>query len=340
VRFEGWTTEDWIRFLNLWQPRATPEREPTRPRGGVIVVHEDGQILKLVHTQRGRLDPAWALDASPPDGARALALRTGQPAPLADLASAHHASWALGLRLGALDEVMERFGARVRRADDITDQALLLCTIVREMMNEGAIASWPQRLRGFPVPSAQVVLRTLDALCADGRAITLGLFDPSGLWTCFVARRRGRGFDVIAGPDELRPELGLLSGDWRRDYRHLVRAVEDRYAPLAFGCFSEVETFRTLQVDGRAGAWARAMLVRDVVLSPIPVAVGLALGADGARYAFEHVRVITNKLDPFGFLDPVLRGVRARLGTAAGDKDVTGTLGFDPMAALRALLKR
>ena len=166
------------------------------------------------------------------------------------------------------------------------------------------------------------------------------MFQDGELWTAFIARRRAANFDVIAGPDELRREMGLLAGDWRRDYRHLVRSVEERYAPLAFGCFSEVETFRSLQVDSRPGAWARAMLVRDVILSPIPVAVGLALGADSARYAFEHVRVITNKLDPFGFLDPVLRGVRARLGSAAGDKDVTGTLGFDPMAALRALLKR
>ena len=59
VRFEGWTTQDWIRFTRLWQPRATPDREPTRPRGGVIVVHEDGQVLKLLHTKHGRLDPAY-----------------------------------------------------------------------------------------------------------------------------------------------------------------------------------------------------------------------------------------------------------------------------------------
>jgi hypothetical protein len=180
----------------------------------------------------------------------------------------------------------------------------------------------------------------MDAICPAGHALALGMFKDGELWTAFVARRRGPNFDVIAGPDELRREMGLLAGDWRRDYRHFVRAVEERYAPLAFGCFSEVDTFRQLQVDGRPGAWSRAMLVRDVVLSPIPVAVRLALGVDGARFAFENLRIVTNRIDPFGFLDPVLRGVRARLGSAAGDKDVSGTLGFDPMAALRALLKR
>ena len=31
---------------------------------------------------------------------------------------------------------------------------------------------------------------------------------------------------------------------------------------------------------------------------------------------------------------------RKRLGTVAGERDVSTTLGFDPLAALRALLKR
>lgn len=339
VRFEGWTTGDWMRFVGLWQPRATPEREPTRPRGGVVVVHEDGQILKLLHTKHGRLDPASVPQPAEQAGERALALRTGQPSALGQLARAHHASWALGVRLGALDDVMERFGARARRGDDLTAQAIQLVTIVREMIGEGSIASWPQRLRGVPVPSAAVVRRTFDALCPDGRAIALGLFDAEGLWTSFVARRRDGAFDVIAGPDELRPALGLLSGDWRRDYRHLARAVEDRYAPLAFGCFAEVARFRALQTDPTPGAWTRAVAVRDIVLAPMPLAVGVGLGVDSVRYAIESLRVLTGRIVPFAAMGPMVDAARARIAKATG-KDLGALLGFDPLAALRALLER
>ncbi len=339
VRFEGFTTEDWTRFLALWKPRAAPELEPTRPRGGVIVVHEEGEILKLLHTERGRLDPTSV--APPPElaGSRALALRTGEPSALGQLARDHHASWALGVRLGALDEVMERLGAAAQRGDDLTVQALRLCTIVRDMITEGSIASWPQRLRGVPVPAPHVVRRTLDALCGDGRAIALGLFDGGGLWTCFVARRRGHAFDVIAGPDELRASLGLLSGDWRRDYRHLAAAVEDRYAPLGFGCFAELKTFRALQTDPSPGAWSRAVAVRDVLVAPMPLAVGIGIGVDGARYAFQGLRVLTERIGPLAALGPIFGAARSRVATITG-KDVGGLLGFDPMAALRALLER
>jgi hypothetical protein len=339
VRFEGFTTEDWSRFLALWKPRAAPEREPTRPRGGVIVVHEEGEVLKLLHTKRGRLDPSSA--TVPPElaGSRALALRTGQPSALGQLAREHHASWALGLRLGALDEVMERLGASVRQGDDIAIQSLLLSSIVRDMITEGAIATWPQRLRGVPVPSVNVVRRTLDALCGDGRAIVLGLFDGGGLWTSFVARRRGNGFDVLAGPDELRRSLGLLSGDWRRDYRHLAAAVEARYAPLGFGCFAELATFRALQTDPSPGAWSRAVAVRDVLVAPMPLAVGIGIGVDGARYAFQGLRVLTERIGPLAALGPLVGAARSRVATLTG-KDVGGLLGFDPMAVLRALLER
>jgi hypothetical protein len=339
VRFEGWTTEDWIRFLRLWQPRATPDREPTRPRGGVVVVHEGGEVLKLLHTRQGRLDPTSGAPPADEAGARALALHAGRASALGPLARAHHASWALGMRLGALDEVMERLGARVRRGDDLTAQSLLLVGIVRDMIAEGAIAAWPQRLRGIPVPTPQVVRRSFDAICPDERAIALGLFDAGGLWTAFVARRRGPAFDVVAGPDELRPALGLLSGDWRRDYRHLARAVEERYAPLGFGCFSELSTFRALQTDGRPGAWSRAVAVRDVVIAPMPAGVGIALGVDGARYAFQGLRVLTGRIAPLAAIGPMLDSARAQVAKRTG-KDVGALLGFNPLEALRALLQR
>ena len=286
-------------------------------------MHEDGKLRKLVHTHHGRLDPngTW-------------------PMLLPELAELHHASWALSARAGALEDVMERLGARMKRHDDLTAQALLVVQIVREMIQEGAVERWPKRLQGVPAPSEAMVHRALDAVCPDGHAMVLGLFRGGDLWTAAVARRRGQGFDVLAGPEELRPRIGLLSGDWRRDYRHLARAVEEEYAPVAMGCFAEVDRFRELQVDARPGAWGRASVVRDLILSPMPVGVRLALGADGARFAFEGFRTMVGKSDSLRRFEPLMARARARLASVAGDKDVSATLGFDPLAVLRALLRR
>jgi hypothetical protein len=324
VRFEGWTTETWTRFLHLWKPRATPDREPTRPRGGVIAIHDQGRLRKLLHTRTGRLDlrgVTW-------------------PVPLSELAEMHHASWALAAESGALEEVMERFGARLRRTDDLTAQALLVVNIAREMMQEGKVERWPMRLQGYPPPSETMVRRALDSICADGHAMVLGVFRQGELWTAAVARRRGEGFDVLAGPEDIRLRMGVLSGDWRRDYRHIARAVEEQYAPLAMGCFSEVDRFRELQVDARPGAWGRAAVVRDIILSPTPVGIRLALGADGARFAYESFRVVAGQSQTLRKLEPFMAQARKMIGEVVGDRDVSSTLGFDPLAALRALLRR
>ncbi len=228
----------------------------------------------------------------------------------------------------------------MRRGDDLTVQALLLVGIVRDMIAEGAIASWPQRLRGVPVPAPNVVRRTLDALCGDGRAIVLGLFDDGGLWTAFVARRRGarvrrdrRARRAALARSACSPATGAATTGTSR------AAVEERYAPLGFGCFAELETFRALQTDTSPGAWSRAVAVRDVIVAPMPVAVGIGIGVDGARYALQGLRVLTENIGPLAALGPMIGAARARVASITG-KDVGGLLGFDPLAVLRALLER
>jgi hypothetical protein len=324
VRFEGWTTDSWLRFLRLFRPRASSYEEGTRPRGAVLCVHEQGRLRKVLHTHKGRLDPnsiEW-------------------PTPLSDIAGAFHASWVLSLERGALDEVMERFGARVERTHDLTAQFLTLLNVFGELIDEGRIDRFPKRLAGVPVPAPSVIHRVLDSICPDHRTIVFGTYRDGDLSTALVARRRGRGFDVIAGPEELRADVGLGSGDFRRDHSLLVQAVERRYGALSFGCFAEEATLERLLTDGRPGVWGKAVALRELILAPIPTAVGLALGLDGVRLATENLRVITHRLDALGLFEPALARMRKRIGAVAGDKDLARVLGFDPMAVLRALLRR
>jgi hypothetical protein len=134
--------------------------------------------------------------------------------------------------------------------------------------------------------------------------------------------------------------MGLLSGDFRRDYRHLVSAAERLHGPISFGCFAEVGTFRALQIDPEPGAWSRAVAVRDVVLSPVPPAVGLAVGIDAVRVAAEGFRAFAAKHDTFGLFDFALQSAKKRLAGALDDSDVAAILGFEPLSVIRLLLRR
>jgi hypothetical protein len=68
--------------------------------------------------------------------------------------------------------------------------------------------------------------------------------------------------------------------------------------------------------------------------------IRLALGADGARFAFESFRTIAGQSQTLRRFEPLMSHARKRLGEAIGERDVSSTLGFDPLAALRALLRR
>lgn len=324
VRLEGFTTADWMRVLSLFRPRIPTglERDPDRPRGAVIAIHSGGKLKKLLHTEVGRL----RLD----DAQRDWPLTAEQ------LVRRHAASWGASVQMGALEEIMERFGAGARRTDDLTTQVVSLLFSARDELLAGRIDVWPQRLRGVPIPSPTVVRGTIDTICPADHVMVLGIFEAGELWTSVALRRKGAGFDRVLGPDEIRADMGLLAGDWRRDYRHLARAVEHRLGPISFGCYAQVATFRKLEVDPNPGAWARAVAVRDVILSPIPPALAIPIGIDAGRAAFSALRAVAERMDPIGVVGPAIERLK-RAVSEGGEVDV---LGFQPLEIIRRILSR
>lgn len=330
VRFEGFTHRDWQRIVDLFRPeRPDPKEVAGRaPVGFVIAVHGGGRLRKLVHSRVGRLRlddlaPDWPLSAE------AIARR-------------HDASWALSIESGALEAVMERLGARLRPHHDCNEQWLLLLSGLQEQLRTGGLDLWPQRLSGMPMPTAAMIDGSIDTVCPKGKTMLVGLFDGDALWTSIALRRGNAGFDLILGPDAIRDHLGLLSGDFRRDHRHLARAVTDLTGPLALGCFAEHQTFRALEVDPSPGAWATAVAVRDVVLSPVPPGMAVPLGLDAGRAAFSALRQVAQRMAPPGvpaadIFGPALDSV---MEMALGGRPVEDVLGFHPLEVLRKLLVR
>ncbi len=329
IRFEGFNARDYKRFLSLFKPERATRKDAeasdaaTAGEGTIVAVHDGEELRKLLHSQAGRLRlddvaPHWPLTA-------------------ASLATRHQARRAVTLKLGAIEEMMDDLGAYARRSDDATTQWLTLATLFRQQVERGNIDVWPKRLADVPVPTRGMVEGCIDMVCPRGKTMLLGLFDRGQLWTSIALRRGHEGFDLVLGPAELRRDVGLLSGDMRRDHRHLIRAATDRCGPLSFGCFAEQTTFRQLEVDPQPGAWALAVAVRDVVLHPVPPAVAIPLGLDAGWAAFDALKIVAQRFDPSGIVSPTLSALR---DVALGSRPDQAPQTFNPLDILRRLLTR
>jgi len=359
VRFEGFTTQDWTRLAQAFRPN-TPPAPPSEDqaagavvrRGGVVVVTHDERLVKLLSTKSGRVDFSGrqarasgdAESSAPPSSAPpSSALSAFEwPVSLESLAAAFDARWAVELEWGALGTLMDNWASKLSPTHDAFDQAIELIRAAGELETSGGLKAWPWTISAWPLPKQRLRLRALDAICPDGKSLLFGVFQGGSLFTCIALRRRGSGFDWILGPAALREEMGLVSGDWTRDYRHLLRAVEHSMGSVAVGCFAELHTLQRLSERDAPGGWAAAVASRDVVLAPVVPALALPLGVDAGRAAYFAIRDLAERVGVGSFFSDASPFAPAfeRVKAAVEERDVIGLLGFDPFELLRKLLAK
>lgn len=339
LRVEGFDARSWTNLISLFAPGVVTriQREPAPSdapeldakeaeddaRGGtlVIVVSESGRVRKAFHSQRGRI--------------RDLAHAT--PGELAEIGERYRARRTLLLREGAVEEIAERVANRLERGDDYVAQWLVVARTVREVIEAGLIHVWPRPFATVPIPTAGMVRRAVDSVLPDDRALVMVIWSGSTPWTGVVLRRRRGEIDLVAGPDLIARWSGPLGGDWRRDHRFVSEGVARAVAPVHLGIYAEIGSLRRLLRNPEPGAWARAVAVREVIVSPTPPYVAVAIGADAARAVAQRTTSWLGGTDAMAAISPALTYVRGRISEIAS---VTQTLGFDPLKLLASALAR
>ncbi|HLV20294.1 MAG TPA: hypothetical protein VKZ49_05415 [Polyangiaceae bacterium] len=325
VRFRGFSASSYRRLGELFGARAKAAPAAASFGRGVVALTRGERLLELVRTDSGPLachEQPW-------------------PEPLPALAARHGARYAVSIEEGAIEELMDRFGERLEPELDLLGQILLLLQIGRELEAERRLRVWPRSLQSLPVPSDWMVASAFDLLCPDGRAVALGVFDGGELWTAIAMRRKGTAVAEIVGAELLRERMGLVSGEWTRDYLHLIRACEGVVGPLGLGCFGERATLERLLQSSEPGAWSLAVAQRDIILSPAAPGVVIPLGVDLGRRAIASVLDWVQQRAPeLSGGDSALGDTWQRLRQSATQADLKVLLGFDPLKLLRSLISR
>jgi hypothetical protein len=345
IRIEGFDARTWTNLVSLFAPNVAYRTRKAPRASDAPEIDEDeleGPLagrargtLFLVVTPRGRV-----LSARHSIHGRVKGVSYHGPSSLESLATDHGARRVLVIREGAVEELVERATSRLERHDDYGAQLLTVIRAIRDAVDGGALEIWPRPFAGVPIPTAPLIGRALDGVLPDEHAMVLAVFSRGTLWS-FAALRRSEGeIDRVVGPDVVMRWTGPLGGDFRRDHRVIAEAVATNLAPVHVGIFAEVEDLTTLLRSNQPGAWARAILSREIIVHPTPPYVAVALAADGVRAAAKRTEAWlagTGALDALGQLAPLASYVRGRVGEVAS---VTSMLGFDPLKLLAAWLER
>ena len=285
VTVEDFDSGDWIRVGQILRGRPGPDRTHAAPEhsGGLVIIADGTSVRKALHTINGRLDPAGIAPG----------------APVEELAQTHGASWVVKIHPGALRLFSARIGQRLERADDLEGQLLKFIAVLRELEAEGALELHPTGLESVPIPSARTMKLFWDAMCPVGKSIFVAAFDGADMSTSVALHRGPRGFDRIVGPERVRRDTGLRSGDWRQNYRGVARAAEFAVGPLALGAFAEERTWFRLIRDRTPGSWAAAVAARHVVIHPIAPALAIPLGIDVGRVAWALARDLADRFGAY-----------------------------------------
>ncbi len=338
LKFEGFDALSWTNLISLFAPgvidrlerdasevdaqELTAGDEHRRAGTLLVVTDEDRDVLAAIHSLHGRVPDL--VDASDPTA----------------LLDRYDARRCVVMRDGAMEELSERLALRMRRSDDYVTQGLTLFRVARELMDSGQISLTPNPLGSIPTPSPAAVRRALDLVIPDEHALVFVLFDaarPNVPFTALAIRRRRGAIDWVVGPDIIRSWTGPLGGDWRRDYRVYVNAVEREIGPVHLGLFAEASTVRRLMRRPDPGAWIKSAAVRDLIIHPTPPYVAVALGADGVRAVASKSAELLGGMDLFQNVAPVARFLRGQVKEIAS---VTSVLGFNPLKLLAQLLDR
>lgn len=326
VQVHDFTAQDWLRLPDLFRAgpaSAGPDAGAGAARGGgsILAVRDGQRLVKVTSTLRGRLPL--------PDAAVISAK---------GLAELYDGSFAAVLSRVALEQFSDRFARRLTRELSFYGQVEACVEALRELEREGELQLWPDPVAEWPLPTERAFVSALDLICPDGKVMVLGAFDAGELYTALCLRRRGNAFDAVMGPDRVRRDMGLLSGDFSRDYRYLGAAVESRLGPLSVGCYADLETFRRLARASEPGQWATAVASRDVILTPVTPGLAVPLGVDAGRAVLSLAKGLVDRLGIFGGLgagrlSPNLAPHLER-AYALVEGDVRRYLGFDPWRVL------
>jgi hypothetical protein len=318
VQFLALDPRHWARWRELLLP-------PMARREGawMLIVIDRDQVCHAVRADRGAVDLAT------------IEFLGTSPAALAALRRRLAVDFLAVLEADALSRLLADAEAALRLDTDYASQCVTVLRAARRLAGAG-VWTEPRLLEILPAPPAEALQQTFDLLAPDDTSLVVYLMadDRRRVATSLIARKRAGHIDLVTthrGVADLVSEASLAV-DWRAQYKRLLRAVGERFAPPSLGVFTEEATLQRI-LRGPSDQLARELATRQLILDPAPPwLLGLLGGATVAAAATRSARSLAR------FLPTSARRVASELAHGAREvirdhsANPLALLGFDPLA--------
>ncbi len=225
MKIQGFDARSYDRIVTLVAPglrSRSPfkERERALETGGFLWVVFNEQTLEVaLHSHKGVIEDSTGWTG--PSGLQAFAEK-------------HEAQLAIAVESAGLERFLTRWGARTDLQDSFVEQWLIVAENIRELIDEGALYTWPQLWpTNWPRPTAAIVETTFGLVFPHNRSVIILLNDEQHkVDTALVLVRDESGaFSHCVGPEMLRRYVSLESGSLVNDTQAVKRWVESSLMP-------------------------------------------------------------------------------------------------------------
>jgi hypothetical protein len=260
--------------VDHWRNLQSLILDSAKGRRRIVVIHEGGEILKFVHSERASIIRTV-------DG-------VGDPHAVAERVyrdNADKVDFVAVFERRAFDEYFGRFQGTWRADEDLDEFVHRTYRLMDEYRDGIVTYPGPARnvlgLQWRLGASYDQVTQAVERYVPPHSTVVFGVFDGDALWATLVL-----GFDADLRADVVTTvDTSVLTVERGREAiaEEIVAWVDERYAPCSLGLFTSLDGTRTLlDAEDKVAALLELRANGDLIAEPVPSALPLtSLAASG-----------------------------------------------------------
>lgn len=309
------------RHWTAWWNLVVPPRVRARPAWALVIVERD-QLLKVIVTGKGSIDPATAPLAGT-DGAT-----------LAAYARTLGVTAVVVVERGLVAQLAAEIEGGLTMSMDLVEQALVALRAVKRHAGRG-LWTEPALLEILPTPGYEPLQKTFDLLVPDRSALLAYVIDDdrARIHASIIGTKQAGDITRAATHRAIADLVSetALARDWEKQHKRVLAAVEERYAKPSLGIFLERATLMRV-ITGPSDQLAREINAKRIIIDPAPTwLLGLLGGATVAAMAGRAASAFASLLSQSTRDRASAFATRAKGALMDSGAHPFALLGFDPL---------